>query len=580
MSRYQNPFEYEGASKLSEKQILDLYIEDFSYSRFINSKRNVFLIGERGTGKTMALLYHSLPVQKYRANNTGETIDLSIIPIYVPCNTPLFHRKEFELLDSLHASLVSEHFLVISIMYKLMESFSIIENIISKEEEEIIKQEIKYTLNLELLPNLPLSRSLCLAFDKSVTQVQEALNSDDGSDSLTNLFTFSSGLKPLLNSLKYSSSLKNSHFSFMLDDAQLFNEFQIRTLNSWISYRDNLFFSFKVATTRVEYPSMRTSSGGYILEGHDFTKIDMEQPYQNNISVFGKFAREVIKKRIALLADGVSLEEFFPINDGMLKDLDKAKKQAEKEADEKYPKDSKAKMDYIYKYSRAIYFRNRPSRANLPPYSGFEMLVHISTGVIRNLLDPCYHMYDMIWSEMSHKNPSGDFTIKQIPSTIQTDVIISRSEKKWEWVRNELASSIDDCSTEDAKHVYQLLDNIAILFKDRLNSLISEPRAVVFTISGLTSELQEKLDRILLIARKAQLLYIFSSSAKDSGRRENYYMPNRILWPVRGLDPIGQHARVSIQAKHLWAAAKDNVKIPFKKDEADEDEQSSFNFTE
>jgi hypothetical protein len=36
-----------------------------------------------------------------------------------------------------------------------------------------------------------------------------------------------------------------------------------------------------------------------------------------------------------------------------------------------------------------------------------------------------------------------------------------------------------------------------------------------------------------------------------------------MLWPVRGLDPHGQHARVSLKAGHLWAAATENKRIPF-----------------
>jgi predicted AAA+ superfamily ATPase len=67
MIDYFNPFEYETANKLSEEKICDFYIEDYNYSRFIRSKRNIFLVGARGTGKTMTLLYNSLPVQIYKA---------------------------------------------------------------------------------------------------------------------------------------------------------------------------------------------------------------------------------------------------------------------------------------------------------------------------------------------------------------------------------------------------------------------------------------------------------------------------------------------------------------------------------
>ena len=64
------------------------------------------------------------------------------------------------------------------------------------------------------------------------------------------------------------------------------------------------------------------------------------------------------------------------------------------------------------------------------------------------------------------------------------------------------------------------------------------------------------MERLLKIARRATLLYIREGAAKDYGSREYYYVPNRILWPVRGLDPQGQHARVSLPAGRLLAAAR------------------------
>jgi ABC-type dipeptide/oligopeptide/nickel transport system ATPase component len=62
-----NPFEYVGANDLSRETILDYYIDDFNFSRFVNSSRNVFLVGERGCGKSMTLLYSSFPVQLLRS---------------------------------------------------------------------------------------------------------------------------------------------------------------------------------------------------------------------------------------------------------------------------------------------------------------------------------------------------------------------------------------------------------------------------------------------------------------------------------------------------------------------------------
>jgi hypothetical protein len=68
--------------------------------------------------------------------------------------------------------------------------------------------------------------------------------------------------------------------------------------------------------------------------------------------------------------------------------------------------------------------------------------------------------------------------------------------------------------------------------------------------------------RVLRIAHQAQLLYKRSGRAKDHGELEDYYTPNRILWPARGLDPVGQHARASIQAQYLIDAMR-GEEIPY-----------------
>ncbi len=72
---------------------------------------------------------------------------------------------------------------------------------------------------------------------------------------------------------------------------------------------------------------------------------------------------------------------------------------------------------------------------------------------------------------------------------------------------------------------------------------------------------KKELEPLFRIAREGRLLYVRYGSAKDDGKREAYYTPNRLLLPINGLDVIGQHARISIPAKDLIAAAKYNKKL-------------------
>ena len=554
-----NPFEYEAANNLTAEMIADYYIDDFNYSRFIQSKRNIFLVGERGSGKTMALLFNRWRIQKLLSERRGEEPSLSTIGVYIPCNTPLTHKTEYQLLDDFRGAVLSEHFLVLSIAYGLAETLAEIPNVLEGSDESLLRNEINFVLGGELPKNANFFDSVKQFFQRELLVTQRTLNRGNRETFYENTFSFASVFVPILNMCSNKiPQLKDSHFLLLLDDAHALNEHQIHALNSWIAYRDHSLFSFKVAIAKVGTQTKITSSGGSILEGHDYTKVDLEAPYQNRESRFYKLARTLIKRRLENVSIPATPEEFFPVSTIMEKDLNMSEKIVrEKAIRELGDTDKKKVADYVYKYKRAHYFKNRSSKANRPPYSGFETLVFLSTGVVRNLLEPCYWMYDNAVSkarDMSEKENTKKIT--NIPSNIQADIIRQLSERKWKWLEDEIAQDIEDCTTKDGLRAFRLLDALAVHFRDRLLYHKSEPCALSFTISKREQGIMNKLSRLIEILRKAQLLYIRIGPAKDEGRRETYYVPNKILWPVRGLDPHGQHARVSIPADVLWKAAE------------------------
>jgi hypothetical protein len=192
------------------------------------------------------------------------------------------------------------------------------------------------------------------------------------------------------------------------------------------------------------------------------------------------------------------------------------------------------------------------------------MIVDISTGIIRNLLDPCFFMFDREFS-------NRDIEVKEINCTIQNQIIIEKSKALWTFINDELDSSVENCSSEQAKQLRQLFNNLMILFRSRLKSHKSEPRAITFTISQKNTheQIYNQIIALLDVARKAQILYTRTSRSKDDGTLETYYIPNRLLFPSLGLDPEGQHARVSIKATDLHNAAFKNTAIPYLNDEDD-----------
>ena len=569
MNHRHNPFEYEQATTFAPTFVREVFIEDHNFTRFIQSNRNVFLIGERGSGKSMTLLFNSIAVQILDGGRSRLPDALPHLGIYVPCNTPLFHKREHELVESPEmAGIISEHFMVIGIAFAIAKGMNLFASSIQRSNERKLREEFIYVLGADLLPHRPIMEALESYLQKQARSSQENLNRLDLDGFRGQAFTFSSLIHPLLSAIGRLPSLNNPHFLILIDDAHDLNSYQMEALNSWISYRDRSLFSFKVAVADSVKYKFRTASGGTILEGHDFLSIDLERPFQSANSDYGKLAKDVVERRLSRIGLNVSAEEFFPPSRDFQVNIERCREAAELEAQSRYPNpdDTKRRRDYVYKYGRVKYFRERAAQANLPPYSGFETLTHISTGVIRNLLRPCYWMYDAVYSNQSESERQRPMTM--IPPEVQTRVIRDQSERLWRWIETSLANSVDDCTLEDATRLYRLLDKLANLFRERLLRANSEPRALAFSISALDDDLSSKLTPLLELGRRAQLLYFRSGPAKDDGRRETYYVPNRMLWPIRGLDVVGQHARVSLRARDLWSAAANGVEFPFTESDA------------
>jgi len=556
-----NPFEYEAANNLSPEDIIDYYIEDFNFSRFIQSTKNIFLIGERGSGKTMALLYNSFPI-KYAIGKKKGRVTFEKIGIHIPCNTPLFLKKEYLLIpDDYKKAIICEHYLVLSILYSKENTLNGIEEIVNETKviEEKLYDEIEYVWDVHLDRTSPSFYKAIMKFvNHEAVTTQKKVNAFDSDSFYEYALSFSSSVLPFLQMMKEISIMSKTHFLLMIDDAHDMNEYQIRALNSWIAYRDHSLFSFKVATVKVERPTHITSTGGSILEGHDFITVDMEQAYQNEETDFYKLSKHIIEKRLQRIGISDTAEMFFPINSSMEKDLEECREEARKIGIKKYGEDKKKSInDFVYKYYRAIYFRNRKDKANKPPYSGFETIVDISTGVVRNLLDPCYWMYDSVMN-------TEKCNIKCITPQIQTNIIIERSQRMWDVLQRGLDKVVNNCSADDAKQILNLFKKLMELFAKRLKLDISEPRAIVFSISQVESfpEKSASIIRLLKIAQRAQYIYTRMGVAKDKGKQETYYVPNRLLFPNFGLDPHGQYARVSLKTTDLYNAAFYNRPIP------------------
>lgn len=555
MNHSRNPFEYDAAPNLEPDLLIDWFIEDHNYSRFIQSTRNVLINGQRGSGKSMALIFNSIPYQRKRLDREGGSLQFNHAGIYIPCNTPLTHKQEYKLLPDVEQAILSEHFFSYGIGAAIAKDFKHIEADLSTKDKKQLLDEFEYLTRRKSEQG---AESPFSFLQRSVRDLLRADQENLGKGLDISLQfetgTFYTFILPIISAIKETEFFKNSHISLLIDDAHDLNSHQKSVLNSWIGYREHSLFSFKVAIAGVRHYDFQTSFGGTILEGHDFITIDLDQPFQNDESDYGKFAREVVQKRLSKIGVSATADEFFPESADFNAEIEKFCDVAEKEAIEKGVSDKKSISNHRYKYGRALYFRSRDPKANRPQYAGFDTLAHVSTGVIRNLLEPCYWMYEQMLS--------GGTSLVKIPPHVQSEVILSRSDNLWDFIRSNLDKRITGCSKSDASKLERFFTALCEHFRERLLKHKSEPRVISFSISAYSEDVRAELAPLLFLAEKAQLLYVRSGPKKKSGGREDYYILNRMLLPAYGLDVNGQHGRASIKAVVLLDAAN-GKKIPF-----------------
>lgn len=552
-----NPFEYDAATNLDPKRLLDWYIEDYNYSRFINTSKNVIVDGERGSGKSMTLIYHSLKYVRQRSDGDLFSALGGHVGIYVPCNTPLSSKEEYKLLPEADQIRVSEANLILSIVSNMAREFSTCSDLFDNLEREDLLSEFSFILESDIHPptgSCPF-QFITKEVHRQVRKIQRDLNAGLW-ESSTYSNSFSTLVLPIIQAIRMTRSFRDVHISLLIDDVQDLNKYQQRLVNSWLAFRDHSAFSIKMAVVGLRNYDFGTAHGGAIFETHDYVAVNLQRPVQNKESEFGQFARDVIRRR--LLNAGISTppEEFFPVSETFVSRLEVAKAKAEAEAVERGMKPgSKPFSDFVYKQYRAYYFRDRHSKANKPLYTGLNTITHLSTGIIRNLLQPCYFMYEQQTAKLRGIQP------KKIEPDIQDEVVKSESDKLWEFIARNLERRLSNCSDEDGKRIHRLFLRLAEYFRERLMRHASEPRVVTFIVSEQDDHYWPDVERLLDLAERAQVMYVRSGTSKKGGGREYYYSPNRMLWPRYGLDAVGQHGRASLRARDLWEAAYNNIAI-------------------
>ena len=565
-----NPFQITTPEDLRAEETVSLFVNVFTDLQKIIDPGHVFLIGPRGTGKSMMFRYLQ-PDCQCVAKNCG-LADLPFLGVYVPLKDTNFSLAELGRLEQRHASeILNEHILATHFAVKIFKTLAKPELYDDKNGDFT---EIKNFYNKTFLPTIGYRGTNAQEFqlDEDCTATDVFLKMAMISESLYNqafdfakrlafrsdlipydgpLHDYSGFLLPVLSALASLSGFPSGPIYLLVDDAHWLTRTQTTVLNSWVATRTSRRISFKVST-QYNYKTYYTLSGATIDSPHDFSAIDIATIYTGSKSKYRNRVADIVGKRLDICGiKGISSKQFFPEDE----EQEGAIRQIEEEYKLKHDRgDGRGyyRSDDALRYARPDFIKSlagQKKASSKYSYAGFDQLVHLSSGIVRSFIELAHRMY----AEMMSRKPISKIT--EIPPSIQDEVARAYANEFLfsELERLEKGGHKEAPPKEDIKKLSNLIQGLGGLFRQILLSDRSERR--IFSIA-FSDEPSEEVSCILDLGIQLGYFHKSTIGRKDSksGGRTRLYVLNRCLSPIWTLDPTGFAGYLFVQSSLIEQA--------------------------
>ena len=359
-------------------------------------------------------------------------------------------------------------------------------------------------------------------------------------------------LLPLLLALKELSFLPSAAIYLLVDDADYLNWPQTMALNSWISTRTQGEVSIKISS-QLRYKTRATISRLPIQSPHDFREINISDIYTTRQGRYFRRVEQIVSRRLQTAGITKTPHEFFP--------GDKAQEQAIQKIGEdirrRWPRSGRGHRaeDDMLRYARPEFIRalGGPSKSlSTYSYSGFEQLVHISSGLVRFFLDPAALMYDE--QQSLHPGKGVTFVEPGVQNRMCRELADRLMMSEFEAMRKEAefdqpGEGIGDGRIAGVREMHRemaRLDNLIRalggIFYLKLVSEDAERRVFSVAVSG---KLDPDVGEVFELGVRQGYFHRSSIGNKDGTGRTRLYVLTRRLAPYFKLDP-------SSFAGYLW----------------------------
>lgn len=549
----ENPFDVQTPENLTTSDMEDLFVRSNSDYLQVEKAGHTFIAGPRGAGKSMYFRFLEPDCQCLDLKSTLS--ELEFYAAYVPIKeTDLNLPELFRLQESKHAAIVlNEHAFLTHIAGKIFVSLK--ERAPLQNQETEIRNEffefcagtLTNALHRSGFDKFDFSEDKNSSIESLVDKVIRIFDDIFGElNSYTRriafvekiipyngtIFGFSDFLTPVVKALSSLSFMPNGPIFLLIDDADNLNETQTMILNSWVARRTTGFLCFKIAAQEGEYKTYKAVGGQRIEAPHDYSEFNISDKYTTKSDNYADRVSEIVTRRLSKFGYHMSPGEFFPENKTQEEDIVRLAT----ELKDSWSSTGKGYRpgDDALRYARPNYIKNlsvggRKSGSKYS-YAGFFQLVHLSSGIVRHLLETS----SLMFAEASSRSRGKKIT--HIPDGIQNSVVKEYSDKllfdEFEKIHREEGDS--SVPLDDPGKLRNLIDALGGMFRAILVSEASERR--VFSIA-FSDKPDEEVSRILHLGVKYGYLHKSTIGNKEGTGRTQLYIMTRRLAPSYKLDP-------------------------------------------
>ena len=554
-----NPFAVISPEEMNAEKAAQLFVEMYSDYPQIKRPGNIIMTGARGCGKTM-LIRCCLP--DVLMLKDGKSLDeLEYLAFHIPVKKTSLCLSELRFLENRHAPyLINEHFLALNVlMYSLIDLSKINYSEYDPDEykEFFTNTYARYFRMSGCKDSVSVNYDSPRSFYLSLYQHAEEMQADfinyilrlnPNSEKMDPAYDL-----PLLSFLRFivpvftklitlSDKTKNTNIYFFIDDADNLSATQTRILNTWIACRTQPTISLKISAQYELYKTYLTTNDILIESPHDYQSVNISLRYTTNyIGNFKDKAIEILAKRLSTAGLEQNPENFFPVYDIQEQGI---QKEAQLIRDSFAAQGRASRVDDdVRRYAIPNYIKHlggtKKSRSTFR-YAGLDNMIHLSSGIIRNLLDAAANMYDAACAQQSENEH-----ISFIDTDIQNRVLRDQSDA---FLYTELRHS-NVCSLADGdvlqpinspKNDIEKLQNLICAMGQTFHDILVSDRSErkVFSIA-LSNIPDTEIKQVLKTGVRLGYLHEATIGNKAGNGRTWLYILNRRLAPSFVLDPTG-----------------------------------------